>query len=364
MNQTEATALLQKYKAGTCSEEEKAALESWYLQWNNEELAFEEAELLNLKKEMWHAMPSKPSAPKTPSLWPKIAVAAAVLIAVSTGLWFYTAQQPEHGIRKELLANDIAPGKNTATLTLASGEKINLSATKTGVTINGGKLAYNDGTNISASSGTQAVIAATPKGGTYQITLSDGSKVWLNAASSIKFPSAFDKQGSRKVSLTGEAYFEVAKDKTRSFIVTTDKQEVTVLGTHFNINSYTEEPVQKTTLLEGAVKVSAFNASYLLSPGQQADLKNNRVFVENADIGQTMAWKNGRFVFTGEDLESIMRKISRWYDVEVDFQDNTQKISFIGVISRNKNISSVLQLIEDTGNVHFKIEGRRITVMK
>ncbi|MNY34755.1 hypothetical protein D3C86_1691210 [compost metagenome] len=116
--------------------------------------------------------------------------------------------------------------------------------------------------------------------------------------------------------------------------------------------------------MEGSVRVSAFNTSQLLNPGQQASLKDNKMAVESVDVAQVMAWKNGRFVFAGEDLESIMRKISRWYDVEVSFQDNTQRISFIGVISRNKNISSVLQRLEETENVHFKIEGRRITVMK
>jgi ferric-dicitrate binding protein FerR (iron transport regulator) len=368
MNQTEATALLQKYKAGTCSEEEKAALENWYLQWNNDEHAFEEAELLTLKKEMWHVMPSKPSVPKTLHLWTKIAVAAAVVIAVSTGIWFYTVQQREHGIRKELLANDIAPGKNTATLTLANGKTITLSDAKNGVVIDGRKLAYNDGTAVTAVSpkidSTIMLTAATPRGGTYQVILPDGSKVWLNAASSLKFPSDFNKYTTRKVRLTGEAYFEITKDKTRPFIVATDKQDVEVLGTHFNVNCYVDEPIAKTTLLEGSVKISAYNAVEILKPGEQASLKGNKINVESVDTEAAVAWKNGNFVFDDEDLESIMRKIARWYDMEVYYQDKPQKPSSLGILSRSKNLSALLKVLASSGQVHFKVEGRRIIVMK
>jgi len=369
MNQTEATVLLKKYKAGTCTEEEKAKLESWYLQWNDEELGFTAEELTTLRNEMWAAMPV-PFEHKTTRLWTKAAIAASVLIALSTGLWFYIGQQQndKHGIRKELLASDIPPGKNTATLTLASGKTIALSDEKSGVVINNDKLAYDDGSIVTGSSSRadSAIIltAATPRGGTYRIILPDGSKVWLNAASSIKFSSDLDKLARRTVSLTGEAYFEVAKDKSRPFIVSTDKQEVEVLGTHFNINSYADEAVTKTTLLEGSVKVTAFNTTRLLSPGQQASLKARRIAVENVDIEDEIAWKNGNFVFNDEDLESIMRKISRWYDVEIYYQDRPQKPSSLGILSRTKNLSALLKVLELSGKVHFKIEGRRIIVMK
>lgn len=375
MNQTEAITLLKKYQAGVCSEAEKIQLESWYLQWHNDTPSFEEADLLALQNEMWAAMP-KPALHKTIRLWPKIAIAASILIALSAGVWFYTSSgDPERSaIHKNLLAQDISPGKNTATLSLDNGKTIHLSSAKSGVVIDPTNLKYNDGTAIANSepgatdpTGNHAMLTATtPRGGTYQIILPDGTKVWLNAASSIKFPSVFSKSKERKVQLTGEAYFEVTKDKTKPFIVATDKQEVEVLGTHFNINSYADEPSTTTTLLEGAVRVisATDKVTAVLKPGEEARLKENRMTVGSADMKEALAWKNGHFVFTGEDLAAIMRKISRWYDVEVDFRDDTQKVSFIGVISRNKNISSVLQRIEETGNVHFKIDGRRIIVMK
>nr|WP_121269294.1 FecR family protein [Pedobacter schmidteae] len=373
MNQTEAITLLKKYQAGVCSEAEKIQLESWYLQWHNDTSSFEEADLLALQNEMWAAMP-KPTPQKTIRLWPKIAIAASVLIALSAGVWFYTASDyPERSaINKNLPAQDVAPGKNTATLSLDNGKIINLSSTKSGVVIDATNLKYNDGTAIADSEtgatdqtgGDALLTATTPRGGTYQIILPDGTKVWLNAASSIKFPSVFNKSKERKVQLTGEAYFEVTKDKTKPFIVVTDKQEVEVLGTHFNINSYADEKNTRTTLLEGAVKVSAFKSSTLLSPNQQAILTGDKVRVETVDPEGIVAWKNGNFNFNDEDLESIMRKVARWYDVEVYYKDNLPQTSFLGTLSRSKNLSALLKIMEESGKVHFKLEGRRITVMK
>ncbi|MDR6784323.1 transmembrane sensor [Pedobacter africanus] len=372
MNKEEVRLLLEKYNKGEASKAELALLQLWYIKMATlKEEQLTDQEYLHIQDEMWSVI-GQQTAPKKSRLWTKLSVAiAAAVAAIVLGIWFYNAPHPEGSEATRALlnyANDIAPGKNTATLTLANGKTITLSDAKNGVAVDGSKLVYNDGTAVTAASpkidSTIMLTAATPRGGTYQIILPDGSKVWLNAASSLKFPSIFNKGTSRKVRLTGEAYFEIAKDKTRPFIVATDKQEVEVLGTHFNVNSYADEPIAKTTLLEGSVKISAFNAAEILKPGEQASLKGNRINVENVDTEAAIAWKNGNFVFDDEDLESIMRKIARWYDMEVYYQDKPQKPSSLGILSRSKNLSALLKILESSGEVHFKVEGRRIIVMK
>jgi transmembrane sensor len=210
----------------------------------------------------------------------------------------------------------------------------------------------------------------TPNGGQYQVTLPDGSKVWLNAASSLKFPPSFSRLVNRRVELLrGEAYFEIAKDKNHPFIVKSNGQEVKVLGTHFNINSYSDEQSTKTTLLEGSVKIEIVSGSrpkkgVVIRPGQQSILSGERIRIVDADIESDLAWKNQEFVFKGENIQSIMRKLSRWYDIEVNYNGDCSHLSFYGVLSRSKNISSVLKLMENAGNVKFKIEGKKITVNK
>ena len=316
----------------------------------------------------------------TVKLWLRITAAAAVLLVVGAGLFFYTSYySPRHlDNKRDLLnyTNDVAPGKNTATITLSNGRRISLSDAKTGVVVKASGLRYNDGTAVDPSrdlSGTAEMTeVATPRGGTYQITLPDGTKVWLNAASNLSFPSTFQGLGIRKVELSGEAYFEVAKDKKHPFIVLTEKQEVEVLGTHFNINSYADELSTKTTLLEGSVSVRHLDdkrnegKAVILKPGEQANLTtNNRIRVTDADLAEVTAWKNGDFLFKTEDFKTIMRKVARWYNVDIVFDASAPtNLSLGGVVSRNKNISAVLKIMEATGDVHFKIEGRRITVTK
>jgi transmembrane sensor len=271
---------------------------------------------------------------------------------------------------------DIPPGGNRALLTLPGAGPIVLNDSssrqlenRTGGSIvkaGSGILVYK--ANAQAGhSGTETEIfntISTPRGGQYQVILPDGTHVWLNAASSLRFPSAF-KGEKRLVKLNGEAYFEVAKNKRMPFIVQTENQEVEVLGTHFNISSYTDETAPKTTLLEGSVKVTAQTGQKVLSPGEQAQTnKDTRMIkVMPVSIEDAIAWKNGYFVFNDEKLESIMHRVSRWYDVEYHFEGKQGDLSFLGVVERSKNISSLLKVLESTGNVHFKIEGRKIIVM-
>lgn len=307
-------------------------------------------------------------------LWPRIAVAATILITLSAGLYFYFDTKPESEIVKyALVKQDVEPGGNKATLTLADGSKISLTDA------DNGQLAEQGGVKISKSANGQLVYSVvesgqretgyntitTPRGGIYQVNLPDGTRVWLNAASSIKFPTTFAHLNQRKVELQGEAYFEVSRNKKQPFIVQSGKQQVEVLGTHFNINSYEDESEVKTTLLEGSVKVSAGNV-ILLKPGQQSTVgasQGGRVKVSPANIEQAMAWKNGFFHFEKENLHSVLRQLARWYDIEVVYQVKRVDDEFMGDIPRGVKLSEVLKILEFEGT-HFKIENRKLIVTK
>jgi len=301
--------------------------------------------------------------------WSKIAAAAVILITLSVGVFYYSSIQD---VKSDKLATDIAPGGNKAVLTLANGKKIVLSDAKNG------KLAADSGVSVTKLADGKIIYALesgkvansafnsieTPRGGQYQVILPDGSKVFLNAASSLTYPASFAALKERRVELKGEAYFEVAKDKKHPFIVKTENQEIKVLGTHFNINSYTDEPLTKTTLIEGSVLVSASGAQELLKPGYQAVNGRGGLRVVEANMDEVMAWKNGYFMFDGENIESVMRKISRWYNVDVVFKGEVSKDKFGGTVSRFTKVSQVLRKLAYTDKVHFIIEERRIIVTK
>ncbi|SMC44313.1 FecR family protein [Pedobacter africanus] len=297
----------------------------------------------------------------------QMAAVASVLIVLSIGLWIYNAGPGtgKSGTNKNSYsANDIAPGGNKATLTLANGKTITLSDAKSGVVIDAGKLSYNDGSplndDLTGDVKDELMEINTPKGGQYELTLPDGSKIWLNAASTLKFPKTFSGQPGRTVELSGEAYFEVAKDKLHPFRVKSAGQEVEVLGTHFNVNAYRDEAHIKTTLLEGKVKV---NDAAILSPNEEAVVAGGKIKINQVNAQEAVAWKNGEFMFNDEQLGIIMRKIARWYDLEIRYQDeNMQTQLFGGTITKFGNVSDVLRMLELTGGVHFKIEGRRIIV--
>ena len=374
MQQVDIKALADKFSAGTCTEAELAILENWYLQWQPEDYDMDSTRLNDIMGSVWQAMPVK-ARPKKIRLWPKLAAAASIVIVIAAGLWLYTNEAfwPKKGpLNPIAYKNDIAPGKNMATLTLASGKMITLSGTKTGIVI-GNDVKYNDGSLVQNGT-TETLIATTPIGGTYTITLSDGTKVWLNADSKLEFPSKFGKKGQRMVRLSGEGYFEVARDHAHPFLVRTDKQEVTVLGTHFNINAYHDEEAVKTTLLEGSVSVSSFNRNHgslpsrdhvILKPSQQSALSgSNRIAVSNVDANEAVAWKNGYFKFNQENIQSVMRKLSRWYGIDVAYESGLSQEKFTGRISRFKHISQVLKLMEAGKSVRFKVEGRRVTVIR
>ncbi|MBO9674792.1 MAG: FecR domain-containing protein [Sphingobacteriaceae bacterium] len=309
----------------------------------------------------------------------RIAVAASILIALGTGLWFYLNRTIEPRLQ-HIAQTDIPPGKNTAMLSFSNGAVVQLSEKRKAVFINQNKLTYSDGssadpsTQIRSIASNELITAATPKGGTYQVVLSDGTHVWLNADSKLSFPSQFTGN-KRSVTLSGEAYFEVAKNKAKPFVVNYGSAEVEVLGTHFNIMAYKDEAASQVTLLEGAVKVNNGTQKVILKPGQQAEIpeQEGAAIALNKDIDteQAVAWKNGYFMFANESVESIMRKISRWYDVTIVYQDNLQDKALWGTVSRFKNVSEVLKRLALTGVVRFKMDNldgkgkeRRIIVMK
>jgi len=301
----------------------------------------------------------------------RIAAAASILLFVSIGLYFYlhTKNNTIENIR--FVQNDIAPGSNKAILTLADGKQIILNDAHNGQLANesntlinktaDGHVAYKN-----AAEGKTAMVyntLSTPRGGQYTLTLADGTRVLLNAASSITYPTSF-LGNDRKVILTGEAYFEVAHNAAKPFRVTSQGQTVEVLGTHFNINAYSDESYIRTTLIEGSVKVSSGSSQEIIKPGQQAVLMQQSLKVNNADIEETIAWTNGYFRFNDAKIESVMRIISRWYDIDVAYEGKVTDEGFYGKISRYKNISQVLKMLEKTKTVHFKIEGRRVTLMQ
>jgi transmembrane sensor len=305
-------------------------------------------------------------------LWLRIsAAAAAIFIIVGIGL----VLQKENQNVKNVFHNDIPAGINSATLTLDNGKKITLSyassgqlASEAGILITksaDGEVIYSI-KNQTENAANKSHTLSTVNGQTYRLQLPDQSKVWLNAASSIKFPASFAGLKNRKVELTGEAYFEISKDKEHPFIVKTIQQEVQVLGTHFNINSYEDKQNTSTTLLEGSVKITnEHKKEQLLKPGETALVNNNaNILVSPADIKSAMAWKNGDFRFNEERIDEIMLKISRWYDIEVTYHGPISKEKFSGKISRNKNISEVLNMLSYSNAVKFIVEGRRVTVMQ
>jgi transmembrane sensor len=379
MQQEEIDQLLEKKYAGNCTPEEIAFLESWYIQWNKDlplDLTAEELheDLLDIK-----AMNTiLPSESKSKKLKQSLLIAASLFLIMSTGMFFYLQSQSRKNGTDQLALHDIDPGSNKATVTLANGQKLKLNDLKGGVMIDKSGLTYNDGTDISQINpvlkGTvQQLTLATPKGGQYQITLSDGTRVWLNAASALKFPASFAGLKERRVELIGEAYFEVTHNNRQPFRVQTASQIAEDLGTSFNINSYADEATDKTTLIAGAMQVQSLKdhqakkqTAQVLSPGQQASIAASGIInVRPVNTAEALGWKNGDFVFDGENLKSAMRKIARWYDVEITYETDENASSNLildGLVSRKSKLSEVLKWIETVSNVRFKIEGRRVTV--
>lgn len=305
--------------------------------------------------------------------------AAAILLTLSVTAILYKNSHPalklQAAISKNIAyKNDVPPGTDKAKLTLADGSVVTINGHTAGmvksyaglrISVNSGIVSYHITSSNSGFFKNQHHIITIPTGCKYKISLPDGSLVWLNSASSLKFPIVFNKF-ERKVYLTGEAYFEVAKNKLKPFKVFANNTVVQVLGTHFNVHAYNDEEAVKTTLLEGSVKIYQDGHSKTILPGQQAYIKRNssKIKIQPIDVNESVAWKNDLFIFDKEDMESVMKKIARWYDVEVEYKDEIPQTHISGSISRRNNLSQILNMLELTGGVHFRIDGRKITVTR
>lgn len=372
MKKVDIKEILERVDAGEATEQEMEIAKLWLFQLRNQdEVQIPQSKLDLVNTKNWARLQVNLEQGRVKiKLWPRIAIAAAVMIFIlSIGFYFYG----NHDLPKQssVIVNDVDPGKQVATLTLASGKKIRLSE------VQNGEIAKEAGMRITKTANGQLIYEikkgtgesgktntlSTARGETYMILLPDGTKVWLNSASSLTYLTNIYETKTRNVKLDGEAYFEVFKNHNHPFVVQTDKQEVEVLGTHFNINSYSDEGTTATTLIEGSVKVSIGNLKQILKPGQQALNTGSTLKVTEPDIESITDWKEGDFYLDNINFKTAMRKIARWYNVEVIYDPSvSDRIKLGGWISRNKNLSAVLKLIESSSQVSFKIEGRKIYV--
>lgn len=306
-----------------------------------------------------------------------ISYAAVLVVLITAGMYLWLTDEEKGGTHLITAEKaDIAPGSDKAVLTLADGTTIVLDSAGSGmlaqqgelkvIKLNAGALAYSSGKQAQVSVGGKPLYntLSTPRGGQYQVVLADGTKVWLNAASSLRFPVDFT-DSERRVEVTGEAYFEVAGNRSQPFTVAADSVEIEVLGTCFNVNAYPDEASINTTLVEGAVRLKSGDERKVLKPGQQVRVaqKDQAMMVLNSvEVEEVVAWRNGKFVFNETPIELAMRKISRWYDVEVAYKGKVPDQRFNGVLSRNRSLSQILKVLE-ISEVHFKMEGKRVIVM-
>src|SRR5690606_16064191 len=383
MDDKEITEILKRYQAGSCSEEEKAWVESWYLSLGDDtdDGELPEEEMLAFKQGIWKGITSQRPAisPKRrlAGLYYKTVAAAAVLITIGAAFYFLNHRDVQTmDIAQAVDEEDVVlPGGNKAYLTLADGRKINLSDKEDGMLLDqegmkivkkpNGELVYE----ISETAYLDETLTGnntieTPIGGQYQVVLPDGTRVWLNSSSSLVYPVKFSAS-ERKVILRGEGYFEVETDKNKPFRVVSENQTIEVLGTKFNINTYKDETAVRTTLIEGSVKVSlGNNISRILKPGEQASTVGQHIEVQRVDTEQAVAWYDGDFAFDGVELKNIMRQVCRWYGVEVVYLQDVGDMKFGGSISRSKDIEEVLKVLSMTKGVNFKLVGRRVMVMR
>ncbi|ACU02529.1 FecR family protein [Pedobacter heparinus] len=321
-------------------------------------------------EEMFATITGTSTPKKVRPLWAvMIPVAAAVLLILSVGILIWGNQgqvKDSSGAPAAKLKKDIAPGGNRAVLKLADGTEIVLDGHATGVLANEGKTKISktkDGMLLYDASGTDGTESSvnintlsTPSGGQYMLILPDRTRVWLNAESAISYPSVFSGT-ERTVTLTGEAYFEVTKDKQHPFKVKTGAAEIKVLGTHFNIMSYADEGQTQISLAEGSVRVELGKAAQILFPGQQALIKpgTTHIALKQVDIDEVTDWKNGLFQFDNTPIEQVMRQIKRWYNVDIVYEGIKPDLYITGMVSRSNNVSKILELIAETGGVNFEI---------
>jgi hypothetical protein len=379
--------LVDRYMAGTATTEEMRMVEFWYAQLTegSTKLSTQEKERLDtimlqsILERTQAKLPSQPHTQPRPKVvplyrkpWFRYAAASVIVLILGTSGWLMlkdlsNTQDLAALPREQRFKNDIAPASQGVTLNPGNDKKIRLDSLLNGtLSLDDSVIIQKKDDQLTYGPGAEHVsfhTIATGKGKNYNLVLADGTKVWLDAESSLYFPTAFPGQ-ERTVKVTGQAYFEVAKDRFKPFRVKFQDQVVEVLGTHFNINAH--EIVARTTLLEGSVRISnTASQSRILAPGQQASLLPNGQWMMTADanIDEVMAWKNGLFRFNGASIKDIMVQLERWYDIKVDYANNINDVSLVARINRNENISTILSLLEMTGQVRFAIDGNKVTVI-
>jgi ferric-dicitrate binding protein FerR (iron transport regulator) len=372
--------LIASFIKGTLTGMERNDLDAWILQSEENEVLFDDLTCEENKQRTLELYESeekvlkrikqriKFTRTKRKSVVPfsLISIAASLLIIISVAVFFLAQRgNKKAGVPETTVAStDPQPGKDRAILTLSDGRKIVLDSSAPShldegrITVGEGTVAYNG----TAEETSQQNTLATPRGGQYKLVLPDGTKVWLNAESSLTYTTNFTGN-ERRVSLSGEGYFEVTKNKEKPFIVESPAGVVKVLGTHFNINSYGDENLGITTLLEGSVELTKEGITKILKPGEQARAGDHKIQVETVDTKLAVAWKDGEFVFRNTPVTAIMRQLARWYDVQLEFKDPVEK-HLNGTIKRDVPLSKVLHYLEETGELHFKVDGSKVIVLK
>jgi len=365
--------LIAGFLKNSLTQEEKEELDEWILANDENMILFEkmtdernlaeagewfksmdvESDLAETRKKIETRKPNR--------LWQYVA-AASIIIATGAGIYFYQISIHQKPPVTTVQKQDIMPGSNKATLTLGDGKIIELGNVGDDTTINGrvkilrkdGQLVYEPGKIRNEVTYNTLTI---PRKGQYKLILPDGSKVWLNSESSIRYPVSF-VGNERRVYVTGETFFEVAKDKTKPFRVVAGDITIEALGTQFNVNAYTNEPFFSTTLIEGSIRVSKGSEMKILKPSQQAQLTDAEFKITDTDNDDAIAWKNNQFKFTNTPIDEIMRQIARWYDAEIVYQDNLT-LHLNATIGRNVPVSKLLDILQATNQIHFKIEGKK-----
>jgi transmembrane sensor len=378
--------LIKKYRQGKANPQEIAFLETYYEYFRKEakissELSDSQKESLkqkifsNIKAEI-QEFPEFAVIPLYKRVYFRIAVAAVFLLLLCATAYLYKGNRATREMiqaQTKQVKNDVAPGGNKAVLTLADGSRIILDSAADGaltiqgnsrvIKLNDGRLAYN-----ATGDETRQIFyntISTPHGGQYEVILPDGTHVWLNSVSSLRFPTAFTGN-SRQVELTGEGYFEVTHNAAQPFTVVVNHVKVNVLGTKFNVMGYADEEAIKTTLVEGSVKVflSGDPESVIIKPGQQARLNygDHKFKVVNPDMEEVLSWKNGEFRFRETNIKTIMRQIARWYNVEIEYKGDLSEVVLSGVMPKKQYASQLLEVLGKVGKIHFVLDNKKIIV--
>lgn len=375
--------MIAKLMAGTLSEAELEILIEWYNSFDDTKVVLEVSEVENTEqlkgriyqRLMEHVNPPIPLKHSNFRKW--LSYAAAVLILAVSGLFYFYKSQPNQSLSGDLIVQDVAPGGNRASLSISGGRTIALSEDQEGIVVMGDQVIYSDGSVLVDKSETvdsyvRELVLSTPNGGMYQVTLSDGTQVWLNSGSSLKYPSKFTGK-ERVVELSGEAYFSVVKINTTSgnsgeqvgmpFKVISKGQEIEVLGTEFNLSTYNDDDEVKTTLVTGSVKITAGKGANVLLPGQQSVVTSNGILVQSVDSAPYIAWKDGLFHFERTSLKEVMKQLARWYNVDVVYPQGVPQETLSGKVKRSVSLNGMLNILQ-MPTIDIKLDGKTLTVVR